>query len=81
MELKVKFTKLDNDKIKYQLPCKMFCDRMNEEIPNNMTLDKTDSVIKIWLGDSDKAFKNKNVIYKVVNIRQVYDPCDKPLIK
>ena len=77
LELKVKFTKI-GDKIKYQLPVKMFCERMNTEVPNSMTLDKTDGLIVSWLGDVDKLFKNKKTIFKKVNINLAYDECDKP---
>jgi hypothetical protein len=75
--LKVKFTKIGN-KVKYKLPVKMFCEQMNKEIPNSMNLDKTDLLIKTWLGDVDKVFKNKTTIYKKVNLNMAYDKCDKP---
>jgi hypothetical protein len=77
LELEVKFTKIGN-KVKYQLPVKMFCERMDTEVPNSMTLDKTDSLIVTWLGDVDKVFKTKKTIFKKVNINQAYDKCDKP---
>jgi hypothetical protein len=78
LELEVKFKKIGS-KIKYQLPVKMFCERMNTEIPNSMTLDKTDCLIVNWLGrDTDSLFKKTNTIYRKVNLNQAYDNCDKP---
>lgn len=78
LELEVKFQKIGN-KIKYKLPVKMFCERMNTEIPNSMTLDKNDGLILSWLGrDVDSLFKKTNTIYKKVNLNQAYDYCDKP---
>jgi hypothetical protein len=76
--LEVKFQKIGN-RIKYKLPVKMFCERMNTEIPNSMTLDKTDALIINWLGKNvDSLFKKTKIIYKKVNINQAYDSCDKP---
>jgi len=80
LELKVKFTKIGN-KIKCQLPVKMFCEEMNSEIPNSMTLDKTDGIILSWFSDVDKSFKSQKVIFKKVNLSLVYDKCDKPKSK
>lgn len=75
--LEVKFTKIGN-KIKYELPVRMFCERQNNEIANTMTLDKNDSTIIVWLGKNpDRLFKKSNVIFKKVFIGQVYDKCDK----
>lgn len=78
--LEVKFEKIGN-RIKYTLPTKMFCERMNTEIPNSQTFEKTDGLFKVWLGDVDKAFKKSSTIFKKVNINQVYDRCDKPKSK
>lgn len=75
--LEVKFTKIGN-KVKYKLPVRMFCTDMNNEIPNTMTLDKNDGLIKAWIGDVDQAFKTKRVIYKKVIINYAYDRCDTP---
>lgn len=78
LSLTVKFTKIGN-KIKYQLPVKMFCTRMNEYVANSMTLDKNDLVITGWLGNNvNDLFKIRNTIYKKVDIGQVYDDCDIP---
>jgi len=77
LELEVKFTKLKNGKVKYQLPVKMVCSHGDTEIPNSMTLTKDDGLIKLWLGNSDKAFGKRNVIFKKVNLSQAYDDCDK----
>lgn len=78
--LRVKFTKIGN-RIKYELPVKMYCTEMQTELPNSGTLDKTDCLYKVWLGDVDKVFKKTNVIYKKVFIYQLYDPCDIPMTK
>jgi len=76
--LEVKFKKI-GDKVKFTLPVKMECEKMECEIPNYMTLDKTDVLIITWLGKNvDSLFKKTDTIYKKVNISQVYDYCDKP---
>lgn len=73
--IKVKFTKIGN-KIKYQLPCKLFCTEMNNEIQNSLTLDKNDRQIIYWLGTNpERLFKNRNSIIRKVNI-QPWDSCD-----
>jgi hypothetical protein len=78
LELEVKFKKIGN-KIKYTLPVKMYCEIMQTEIQNTMTLDKNDGLIVSWLGkDIDGLFKNRDTIYRKVNINQAYDYCDKP---
>lgn len=79
--LEVKFQKIGN-KIKYTLPVKMYCERMQNEIPNSATLDISDLVIKEWLGetkDVKKIFKKSTTIFRKVNLSLVYDKCDKPI--
>jgi len=76
--LEVKFTKIGN-KIKFLLPVRMFCERMQNEISNTMILDKNDMLIKNWLGNNiDDIFKNRKTIYKKVCLNYLYDYCDKP---
>lgn len=77
-KVKVKFTKIGN-KIKYELPFKIFCHRMERELPHTGTFDKTDMLYSVWIGDVDKAFKKSNIIYRKVNLVQIYDDCDKPI--
>lgn len=78
--LEVKFKKI-GDKVKYTLPVRMICQHGQKELPNSMTLDKTDGLIVSWLGDADKAFKKRDTIYKKVNLGLAYDTCDKPKSK
>lgn len=55
--LVVRFTKIGN-KIKYELPVRMFCTAMQREIPNSQCYDKTDGLYVSWLGRNiDKLFK------------------------
>ena len=76
--LEVKFKKIGN-KVKYTLPVRMFCERMQNEISNSMTLDKKDQLLKWWLGNNiDNLFKKRNTIYKKVNLNYAYDSCDIP---
>ena len=76
--LQVKFTKYGN-KIKFMLPVRMFCDRMQNEISHTMTLNKNDQLFKHWLGNNiDDIFKNRKTIYKKVCLNYLYDYCDKP---
>jgi len=78
MLLQVKFTKIGH-KIKFELPVKMFCEKMQKELPNSFTFDKTDLIFNSWKINVDKAFKTSNVIFKKVDINQIYDECDKPI--
>lgn len=78
MKIIVKFTKIGN-KVKYKLPFKMFCKRMQTFIANSGTLDKSDTLITSWLGkDSDSLFKKTKTVFVKVNMNQIYDKCDSP---
>lgn len=77
-KVKAKFTKIGN-KIKYELPFKIYCHDMKRELPHTGTFDKNDGLYKSWIGDVNKAFKNTNIIYRKVNLIQIYDDCDKPI--
>lgn len=78
MLIQVKFTKIGN-KIKYELPFNIYCTVMKKFDSRSKTLDKDDGLILTWLGtkqEIDKLFKNRNVIYKKVELVQKYDHCD-----
>lgn len=77
MGVKVKFTKIGN-RIKYELPFVMVCRREpnSGELGRTWTLDKTDSLFSVWLGDVDKAFKNRKSIIRKVYLGQIFDCCD-----
>ena len=80
MRVTVKFTKIGNN-IKYRLPFRMWCTDTKRFIPNSGTYEKTDGIYKTWLGNAkaiDKLFKQTSVIFKKVELAQVYDPCDIP---
>lgn len=81
LKLIVKFEKIGN-KIKYTLPVKMFCTRMNTELPNSQIFEKTDGLYRTWLGKNiDSLFKKRSVIYRKVLLNQIYDSCDVPKSK
>lgn len=78
MLIQVKFTKIGN-KIKYELPFTPYCTVMKKFDSRGMTLDKNDGLFRIWLGTNqeiDKMFKSRTVIYKKVELVQIYDACD-----
>ena len=79
MLIQIKLTQIGNS-IKVQLPCKMHCKVMENEITNNFTLPKDDLIIqKLNLKQSD--FKKRKSILKKVDLSDLgYDPCDSPRI-
>lgn len=79
LSLEVKFTRIGN-MVKYNLPVRMVCDHCGE-IPNSQTLHKDDLLIVAWLGDVEKAFRKRSVIFKKVILNRAYDSCDHPKCK
>ena len=78
MLIQVKFTKIGN-KIKYELPFDIYCTKMKKFDSRGKTLDENDGLIRTWLGtkqEVDRMFKKRTVIYKKVELVQIYDPCD-----
>ena len=77
--LRVKFTRIGAD-IKYELPVRLFCKRMNKEMRRSGICSHDSELIKTWLGNNPKRlFEKHKTIYRKVNIRQIYDNCDVPI--
>ena len=74
--VKVKFTKIGN-KIKMEIPFKMFCSQSKEELPRNYVYDKNDMCWGTLLSKSDlRKLENKPLFKKVALNNFFHHTCD-----